>query len=94
MIYYLIVFVFQVLFNIFKVLEIKYTYENKIKQLLLNSVWINVVSLAAMYFSLDRLFTGDFFVIPFYIAGSVIGKWIAMTKFENTRFRVFQFLSK
>jgi len=94
MIYYLIVFVFQVLFNIFKVLEIKYTYENKIKQLLLNSVWINIVSLAAVYFSLDRLFTGDFFVIPFYIAGSVIGKWIAMTKFENTRFRVFQFLSK
>lgn len=94
MIYYLIVFVFQVLFNIFKVLEIKYTYENKIKQLLLNSVWINIVSLAAVYFSLDRLFTGDFLVIPFYIAGSVIGKWIAMTKFENTRFRVFQFLSK
>ena len=94
MIYYLIVFVFQVLFNIFKVLEIKYTYENRLKQLLLNSIWINIVSLAAVYFSLDRLFTGDFLVIPFYIAGSVIGKWIAMTKFENTRFRVFQFLSK
>jgi hypothetical protein len=94
MIYYLIVFVFQVLFNIFKVLEIRYTYENRLKQLLLNSIWINIVSLAAVYFSLDRLFTGDFLVIPFYIAGSVIGKWIAMTKFENTRFRVFQFLSK
>ena len=94
MIYYLIVFVFQVLFNIFKVLEIKYTYENRLKQLLLNSIWINIVSLAAVYFSLDRLFTGDFLVIPFYIVGSVIGKWVAMTKFENTRFRVFQFLSK
>ena len=94
MIYYLIVFVFQVLFNIFKVLEIKYTYENRLKQLLLNSIWINIVSLAAVYFSLDRLFTGDFLVIPFYIGGSVNGKWNAMTKFENTRFRVFQFLSK
>lgn len=94
MIYYFIVFVFQVLFNIFKVLEIKYTYENRLKQLLLNSIWINIVSLAAVYFSLDLLFTGDFLVIPFYIAGSVIGKWIAMTKFENTRFKIFQFLSK
>lgn len=91
---YFIVFVFQVLFNIFKVLEIKYTYENRLKQLLLNSIWINIVSLAAVYFSLDLLFTGDFLVIPFYIAGSVIGKWIAMTKFENTRFKIFQFLSK
>lgn len=94
MIYYIIVLVFQILFNIFKVLEIKYTYENKLKQLLLNSVWINIVSLAAVYFSLDRLFTGDFWVIPFYILGSVIGKWIAMTQFENTRSKIFQFLSR
>lgn len=80
---YLIVFIFQILFNIFKVLEIKYTYENKTGQLMLNSVWINVVSLAGMFFSLDRLFVGDWWVIPFYISGSVIGKWIAMTDIKK-----------
>lgn len=90
--YYLIVLVFQILFNIFKVLEIKFTYENKLRHLLINSVWINLVSLASVYFSLDRLFVGDWLVIPFYIGGSVVGKWIAMTKFENTRFRIFSFL--
>ena len=90
--YYLIVFVFQVLFNIFKVMEIKFTFENQLRNLLINSVWINLVSLAAVYFSLERLFQDDWLVLPFYIGGSVVGKWIAMTKFENTRYRIFRFL--
>lgn len=90
--YYLLVLSFQILFNIFKVLEIKFTYENKLRQLLINSIFINIVSLASVFFSLDRLFVGDWLVIPFYIGGSVIGKWVAMTKFENTRSKVFKFL--
>ena len=90
--YYLIVFVFQVLFNIFKVMEIKFTFENQLRNLLINSVWINLISLASVYFSLDRLFQNDWVVLPFYIGGSVIGKWIAMTKFENIRYKLFRFL--
>lgn len=90
--YYLIVFVFQVLFNIFKVMEIKFTFENKLRQLLINSIWINLVSLATVYFSLDRLFQNDWIILPFYIGGSVLGKWLAMTKFENTRYKIFKFL--
>ena len=90
--YYLIVFVFQVLFNIFKVMEIKFTFENQLRNLLINSVWINLISLASVYFSLDRLFQNDWVVLPFYIGGSVIGKWIAMTKFENIRYKLFKFL--
>ena len=92
--YYIIIFIFQVLFNIFKVFEIKYTYENKLQSLLINSVWINMVSLAAVYYSLDRLFQDDFWVILFYIGGSVIGKWVAMTQFENIRSRIFNILSR
>lgn len=92
--YYLIVFFFQVLFNIFKVLEIKYTYENQIRQLLINSVWINLVSLASVYFSIDRLLDGDLWVIPFYILGSVLGKWVAMKNFENIRGNIFRFIFK
>lgn len=83
---------FQILFNVFKVLEIKFTYENKITPLLVNSVFINIISLASAYFSLGILFDGDYWVIPFYISGSVIGKWIAMTKMENKRFQIFKFL--
>jgi hypothetical protein len=81
--YYIIVLVFQILFNIFKVLEIRYTYEKRVKSLLINSIWINLVSLASFYFSLDRLFIGDWYILPFYIGGSVLGKWIAMTRFKN-----------
>jgi hypothetical protein len=73
-------------------MEIKFTFENRLKDLLINSVWINLVSLATVYFSLDRLFQDDWLILPFYILGSVVGKWIAMTKFENTRYRIFRFL--
>ena len=77
---YFLVFMFQFFFNIFKTLEIKYTYEHKVNALLLNSVWINVVSLGSTYFALDRLLAGEWSVIVFYIGGSVVGKWFAMTK--------------
>jgi hypothetical protein len=73
-------------------MEIKFTYENQLRNLLINSVWINLVSLAAVYFSLDRLFQNDWLILPFYIGGSVLGKWLAMTKFENTRYKIFKFL--
>ena len=57
----------QILFNIFKVLEIKYTYQNKIGSLLLNSVWINLVSLVSTYYAIDDLLKGNFTIIIFYI---------------------------
>jgi hypothetical protein len=43
------VFIFQVLFNIFKVLEIRYTLHYQVNKLLMNSVWINLVALASTY---------------------------------------------
>ena len=92
--YYLLVLAFQILFNIFKVLEIKYTYENRLRLLLINSVYINLVSLASVYWSLDRLFAGDWWVIPFYIGGSVLGKWIAMTQIENIRHNIYKLFGK
>lgn len=79
---YFLIFSSQLAFNIFKVLEIKYTYENKTRQLLLNSVLINIISLLGVYYSLDALENGDFVVIVFYLIGSVIGKYIGM-KFDN-----------
>lgn len=85
MVNYIIVLVFQILFNIFKVYEIKYTYENRLVPLLINSVWINLISLSSVFFSLDRLFVGDFLIIPFYIFGSVIGKWLGMTKLSDIK---------
>ncbi len=91
---YILVFIFQVFFNIFKTLEIKYTYEHKVKALLYNSVWINLVSLATSYLSLERMFHGDWFVMVFYISGSVLGKWIAMEKVPDYRKKVYDFLNK
>ena len=77
---YIAVFFFQVLFNVFKTLEIKYTYEHRVKELMLNSVFINLVSLGSIYLSVDNLAKGNWNVLIVYVAGSVAGKWVAMTK--------------
>jgi hypothetical protein len=92
MIIYFLVFLFQVLFNVFKTLEIKYTYENRVTPLLFNSLWINLVSLASIYFSLERLFARDWLVIVVYISGSVFGKWLAMTQVDNYRKKIYDFI--
>lgn len=91
---YILVFFLQVLFNIFKTMEIKYTYENKIKELLFNSLWINLVSIASVYFSIDSMFKGNWDVMIGYIIGSVTGKWVAMRHFENYRDKVYKLLNK
>ena len=89
---YIAILIFQILFNVFKTMEIKYTYENRLKDLLINSVWINLVSLAGMYFSLQPLlFERDYLVLPFYIGGSVLGKWVAMTQMDNQESKLFFF---
>jgi hypothetical protein len=85
----LIVFLAQTLFNIFKVLEIKYTYQNKIGALLINSIWINLVALASTYYAIDDLLNGKFTIIIFYIVGSVLGKYIGM-QFGNPRNKVWK----
>jgi hypothetical protein len=80
----LLIFSAQVLFNIFKVLEIRYTLQHNVQRLLLNSVWINLASLGSTFFSIDGLLKGNFLIILFYIAGSVVGKYIGM-KIEITK---------
>lgn len=75
---YISVLLAQFLFNVFKVLEIRYTLQHNVPKLLLNSVWINLVSLASTFYSLDALFKGDWLIILFYISGSVLGKYMGM----------------
>ena len=89
----LIVLLAQTLYNIFKVLEIKYTYQNKIAALLLNSVWINLVGLASTYYAIDDLLKGRFTIIIFYIIGSVFGKYLGM-QLGNPRNQIWKKLFK
>ena len=89
----IIVLLTQTLYNIFKVLEIKYTYQNKTVALLLNSVWINLVALVSTYYTIDDLLKGNFTIIIFYIAGSVLGKYLGM-QFGNPRNKIWKTLFK
>jgi len=85
---YLLVFFFQFSFNIAKTFEIKYTYENQIFKLLINTLVLNLLSLSSTYYLIDYLLKGDLLVIVFFLLGAVLGKWFAMTRFENYRAKI------
>jgi hypothetical protein len=80
---YVLVFITLFAFNILKTLEIRYTYQNKLKPILLNSIGINIVSLLSNYFSINSLLKGDYFVMVIFIVGSLVGKYVAMVYFNN-----------
>lgn len=71
-----------------KVMEIKYSYEEKIKPLIIVTALISGIILASTYFSLTLLLKGDIIVIPIYIVGSILGKLTAI-KINNTRAKIF-----
>lgn len=85
---YLIIFLFQYLFNLLKVMEIKYSYEEKIKPLIIVTALLSAIVLASTYFSFTLLLKGDLKVIPIYIIGSILGKLTAI-KINNTRAKIF-----
>ena len=69
---YFLVFVLQVLFTAFKVFEIKYAYENKLKPILITGAILSVLTVLSTYLSVDLLFKGDWFVIIIYVAGGLL----------------------
>ena len=46
------------------------------------------MSLGSTYFALDRLLAGQWSIIVFYIGGSIVGKWFAMTKVNTYKRRI------
>jgi len=87
MITWLLVFSAQVFFNILKVLEIRYTYENNTPKLLFNSIWMGFVSLASTFLAVDELAKGNLEIFPVYIIGNLVGKYIGM-KIDTLREKV------
>jgi hypothetical protein len=85
MVTYITTFCLQIIFNILKVEEIKYSYENQTLKAVINSIMINVTSLTTSYLSIKLMLEGDFKISLVYIIGSAIGKWIATTKLFNYR---------
>ncbi len=74
----ILLFIFQFSFNILKTLEIQYTYNKQINKSLINSLMLNVIALASLYFSIDALIQGNLYMIAAYISGSLSGKFVSM----------------
>ena len=77
----LVIFVLQAAMAILKVHEIKYNDGEELRKAMLNAFLISVVALLALTIGVSSLLKGDWVVAVFFVAGSVFGKWLAMTKF-------------
>ena len=77
----LVIFVLQAAMAILKVHEIKYNDGEELRKAMLNSFLISVVALLALTIGVSSLLKGDWVVAVFFVAGSMFGKWLAMTKF-------------
>ena len=80
---YLLIFIFQSIFNVAKVYEIKYAYENQLKGILISSTVLSLLTITSTYLSIELLLAGDLKVIIVYVAGSLIGKYIAYLSEKN-----------
>lgn len=75
------IFVLQAAMAILKVHEIKYNDGEELRKAMLNAFLISVVALLALTIGVSSLLKGDWVVAVFFVAGSMFGKWLAMTKF-------------
>ena len=80
---YLLIFIFQSIFNIAKVYEIKYAYENQLKGILISSTVLSLLTIISTYLSIELLLAGDLKVIIVYVLGSLLGKYIAYLSEKN-----------
>lgn len=73
-----LLFIFQFSINILRTLEIQHTYNKQINKSLINTLMINAISLASLYFSIDALVQGNLYAIAAYLTGSISGKFVSM----------------
>jgi hypothetical protein len=77
----LVIFVLQAAMAILKVQEIKYNDGENVKKSMTNAFLISIVALLSVTIGVNSLLNGDWVVPIFFVAGSMVGKWIAITKF-------------
>jgi len=78
----LVIFLLQAAMAILKVHEIKYNDGGEeLRKAMINAFLISVVALLSLTIGVSSLLKGDWSVAVFFVAGSVFGKWLAMTKF-------------
>lgn len=77
----LVIFLLQAAMAILKVHEIKYNEGGEdLRKAMINSFLISIVALLALTIGVSSVLKGDWFVAVFFVAGSMFGKWLAMTK--------------
>lgn len=76
----LVIFILQAAMAILKVQEIKFNGGESIKKSMTNAFLISIVALLSVTIGVNSLLQGDWLVPIFFVAGSMLGKWIAITK--------------
>lgn len=84
---YIVIFFLQLLMSIFKVLEIKWSYENKTTYLTILAGVMSTVWLLSTTIGVSSILQGDYVMAIFFVLSSSLGKIIALTFFSQNRYR-------
>ena len=76
----LVIFLLQAAMAILKVQEIKYNDGENIKKSMVNAFLISIVALLSITIGVNSLLKGDWLVPIFFVGGSMLGKWLAITR--------------
>lgn len=87
MVNYILVAIFQLAFSIFKVFDIKWSYENKVVELTILNFFMSAVWIIGTALGVAAVMDGDIIMMLIYVVSGGVGKVIAIRYFDNRSYR-------
>ena len=87
MVDYILVAIFQLLFSILKVFDVKWSYENKVTQLTILNFFMSAIWILGTALGISAVIEGDVIMMGIYVFFGGIGKVIAIRYFDNKSYR-------
>jgi len=84
---YLLLALIQIIFNLLKILEIKYSYDENIKMTLLVGFFLAIVWLFSTAIGVSAVIQLDYMMMIVYVISSLFGKYLALKLRKNWKIR-------
>ena len=84
---YFLVSLLQISQSVFKVFEVKWSYEDKVRNLSILSLLQSSAWIFSTTIGVTSVIEGDIIMIVVFVFSSVLGKILALTIFQGNRYR-------
>lgn len=84
---YLLVAILQLAQSVFKVFDIKWSYENQTTKLMILNFLMSGAWILSTGIGVGAVMNGDLIMVSVYITFGGLGKWLAITVFHQNKYR-------